>query len=376
MALSSKALIPWLVSLVLLFCLIARDLSVANSAWSPQYALADIALSVLPSFDQRSWRENFVYNGSSLEDYVMKNLRHLGYETKPMNYSKGCTIWTSETENAKRLRQFRANLARYHMKLRSFHSPYKDIREVLDKANVCKSLEVSSGQTLINLFQGELSESRSGFIEPILPPLRSPSFCFNRMTGILSLDYLIHDFVEICEQLKPSSRIVFFDLGASLHFHGKKIDSPALYIPELFSKFGMPFDHIYAFELTPTDPSELYDKVPDDLKTVYHWYNVGVSAETNSTRNPWNLIRGRFKEDDLVIVKLDIDTPSVELPLADQLLKDPELHRLVDHFYFEHHVYLEELKESWGPNISGSVADSLRLFHGLRKAGIAAHSWV
>ena len=189
------------------------------------------------------------------------------------------------------------------------------------------------------------------------------------------MDYLVQDFVALCQQLTPKSRTIFVDLGASLQFHGSA-QSPALYITTLFSKFGFPFDHIYAFEITPTSPNVAYDKVPDKIRAAYHWNNVGISADVQSNKHPWNFIRQNFNEDDVVVVKLDIDTPSVELPLVEQLLNDTSLHSLIDHFYFEHHVHLKELEDSWGTDVKGSVADSLRLFHGLRKAGVAAHSWV
>lgn len=78
-----------------------------------------------------------------------------------------------------------------------------------------------------------------------------------------------------------------------------------------------------------------------------------------------------------VVVKLDIDTSSIEVPLAKQLLESPELSKLVDVFYFEHHVYLKELGESnWGASMVGTLQESLELFTGLRKAGVDAHSWV
>ena len=46
----------------------------------------------------------------------------------------------------------------------------------------------------------------------------------------------------------------------------------------------------------------------------------------------------KYNEDDIIIVKLDVDTPSVELPLAHQLLEDERFAKVVDHFYCEHHV--------------------------------------
>ena len=75
----------------------------------------------------------------------------------------------------------------------------------------------------------------------------------------------------------------------------------------------------------------------------------------------------------IVIVKLDIDTPEVELPMVQQLVDMPELQRLVDVFYFEHHVQLTGLRV-WG-KMKGSVLSSLELFSSLRNKGVDAHYW-
>ena len=81
-------------------------------------------------------------------------------------------------------------------------------------------------------------------------------------------------------------------------------------------------------------------------------------------------------KDDFIVVKLDIDTSSVEVPLVYQLLQDECFVGLIDQFYFEHHVYLQELARWWGPSANGTVSESLCLFQSLRRKGIGAHSWV
>ncbi len=78
----------------------------------------------------------------------------------------------------------------------------------------------------------------------------------------------------------------------------------------------------------------------------------------------------------VVVIKLDIDTSWIEVPLANQILESPELLKLVDAFYFEHHVHLLELRGDWGGSMSGSIYDSIKLFTDFRKAGVDAHFWV
>ena len=70
------------------------------------------------------------------------------------------------------------------------------------------------------------------------------------------------------------------------------------------------------------------------------------------------------------MVKLDIDTSRIEVPLAMQLLENPKIHKLVDVFYFEHHVHLNQLAGAWGGSMKGSVQDSLQLFTQIREKGL------
>lgn len=92
--------------------------------------------------------------------------------------------------------------------------------------------------------------------------------------NLLSLEYLVHDFYSICKTLKPRTRTIFVDMGASLAYHSSQ-DSPAVYINKIYRKFGIHFDHIYAYEITPTKPEDAYKKVPDELMSSFHWINVG-----------------------------------------------------------------------------------------------------
>jgi hypothetical protein len=254
--------------------------------------------------------------------------------------------------------------------------PIADLRLQLapDESNideVCGQVDMN----LKALFPSrQLSMGSAGWMEPLLPPFRHADFCYNRK-ALLDLTFLVHDFGAMCRKLKRTSRTVLIDMGASLDFHGGTT-SPAVYLTELYRKFGFSFDHIYAFEVTPKKPADVFKKVPDHLKSSYHWINVGVETDPASSLNPLKMLLDSFNEDDFIVVKLDIDTASVEMPLAHQLLNDTALHGLVDQFYFEHHVYLKEIANNWGKTMQGSVQDYLELFIGLREAGVAAHSWV
>ena len=103
----------------------------------------------------------------------------------------------------------------------------------------------------------------------------------------------------------------------------------------------------------------------------------GVSQEEGHKLNPLHSIIKQLNEDDFIVLKIDIDTPAVEMPLVKQLLEDKDgiYHRLIDQFYFEHHVRLWEMMAWWGKGLPESIKESLDLFYNLRRKGIPAHFW-
>ena len=106
--------------------------------------------------------------------------------------------------------------------------------------------------------------------------------------------------------------------------------------------------------------------------------STGVNHKEGNQLNPLNSILQKFKEDDFIVLKLDIDINTIELPLAHQLLAggvNGTYHRLIDQFYFEHHVHLSEIAYAWNESMVGTMKDSLDLFYGLRSKGIPAHFW-
>jgi hypothetical protein len=326
------------------------------------------------------------YQSAPLEQYLVDNAISLGFNKTGdagEDMASGCEVWNNgENPMYNTTQIFRRELKYYHANVTSFEQ-LPDLRTLFldgetNRDEVCKRAELDPENGLLEGFFNEsrqLSYSSSGYIEPLFPPMRHPDFCDRR--SVMSLAYLVHDFGAMCRRLKKTSRIVLFDLGASLEFHGgNPMDSPALYLLSLYRKFGLPFDHIYAFEISEKNSQHVFDQIPDEILAAYHWINVGVSADISSKNNPWNLLLKNYNEDDLIIIKLDIDTGSIEVPLAHQLLNDTRFHGLVDQFYFEHHVKLWDIAYAWSDTMVGSVQESMELFQGLRKKGIPSHFWV
>jgi len=315
------------------------------------------------------------YQSSSAERYMLDNAMALGYNMSSRNSLKPtCPLWTDQKLPVHyNLSQYLKELTNYTKRVGAF-KPIQDLRLSLhENHDICDTVDLD----LPAIFPSQQLSFGSSFgaIEPMLPPFRHPDICANYHKSIFNMNYMVHDFAQMCRRLKPTSRTILVDMGASLEFHGGRAQ-PAIYLTNLYRKFGFPFDHIYAYEVSPKTPQQVFKAVPEKLLAAYHWINLGVESDPKSKMNPLRMLLDNYNEDDLIVVKLDIDTPSIELPLAMQLLKDERYTGLIDHFYFEHHVNLKELVGAWGASVNGSVLDSINLFMGLREKGIAAHSWV
>ena len=318
----------------------------------------------------------FTYTPSTLEAFVAESKEVLGLVGNGAENYYGCKLWHDKSLSiSSSLAQYLVDLESYTSLWRNFPGVRNIQYHLAKDSNACSMLRLHE-DGLSGIFKsGHLSVGQTGMVEPLLPPLRHPGICLGEGDKLLDLSFLVHDFEAMCLKLKQTSRIVFFDLGASLSFHGNR-ESPALYLMELFQQFGFQFHHIFAFEVTKADPENVFEVVPEEYLTSYHWMNVGVDAKEGAKLNPLRMIADAFNEDDFVIMKLDIDNSQLELSLMKQILKNPLLHRLIDHLYIEHHVHLKELAGSWGSSMEGTVEESLEFFRNLREAGISVHYWV
>jgi hypothetical protein len=326
-----------------------------------------------------------------LEEYVLENGRKMNYHRIKINKRpRGCDIWKYKNASSvyKELTDYRKELNEYEALLQQHLNSSQqkdDLRLHLtdtDKS-ICDTLELHP-QGLKGIFKNSngLSQLKgsSGYVEPLIAPLRHPKVCFPTPEDkhIMNMGYLVHDFAAMCRHnLKPNSRTVFIDMGAALDFHGTEI-TPAVYITKMYQSFGFHFDHIYAYEVQQKDPNDVYSRIPNDLKAAYHWYNVGVNATVDHPNNPLHTILQKYNEDDFIIVKLDIDSPDIENPMAEFVANggiNNTLANLIDAFYFEHHVNLAEMAPYWKKTMRGSVQHSLQIFQQMRKIGIASHYW-
>jgi len=141
---------------------------------------------------------------------------------------------------------------------------------------------------------------------------------------------------------------------------------------EYFRSISLHFDRIIAFEATEYSPRGYWNQIPDDIIGLFTFINTGV--ENSGKFNPWNILKSIAKVHDYVIIKLDIDSPAVEDELVSQILNDKSISSLIDEMFFEMHIRIKEMVNSWG-NPPSELKDTYVCFTKLRQLGIRMHSW-
>ena len=218
------------------------------------------------------------------------------------------------------------------------------------------------------------------YIEPLVSFLRHPgAVCFSNNPQDKS--YII--LPSALNIISKGAKKYFFDVGASTYIAGLGGDSQKWFVDN-YRLQGIEFDHIFGWEAKPTRPSKQWNSVPPDIKRKSSWYNIPASSEKGHPDNPWTFVREIANKEDFIVVKIDIDTPKVEIELVMQLLEDPVLLSLVDEFYFEHHVHGNPMQfRGWGnlrrknENVPHpGIEHSYKIFQILREKGVRAHSWV
>mmetsp|Transcript_16627 Transcript_16627/g.20317 ORF Transcript_16627/g.20317 Transcript_16627/m.20317 type:complete len:442 (+) Transcript_16627:173-1498(+) len=359
------------------------------------------------------------YKPASVEQSIMDHLVEWGWDKAAR--VPGCNIWTKENnEDGQKnklyepLRNFRRELREYYKIIGEFKPIVGNLKEEIiktshsslsspgdanigdansnasnmslsTKEDICKTLRLHP-EGLPGIFSGSVQlshTSTSGYIEPLTTPMRHPDFCFDTSDkeALMDMTYLIHDFEAMCLTIQPTSRMILIDMGASLSYHDEKEVKaevpPIVHLLNLYEKFGFQFDHIYGFEVSFTEPNRVFNELlPKKYMPSYHWINAGVSSEIGHVLNPLDSILRQYNKDDFIIVKVDIDTADIEMPLVHQLLEDASFHGgVVNQLYFEHHVKMKEMAPIWRSAMKGSLKETFDLFFGLRERGIPAHFW-
>jgi hypothetical protein len=175
----------------------------------------------------RSTKPSDTYVPALVEDFVLEHSMALGFES--VANPSGCAIWTNQSVSThyKELQLYLKELQTYSDWVKNFPPIQDDIREHLRQAQangvsqeqICSKLQPFPNNGGVEQFfggSGQVSHTHhGGFVEPLLPPMRHPQLCFDFRKSLMNMEYMVHDFSHLCQQLTPTSRIVFLDMGAS-----------------------------------------------------------------------------------------------------------------------------------------------------------------
>jgi len=212
-------------------------------------------------------------------------------------------------------------------------------------------------------------------LEPLAGILRDPTFVCD---GIdfgkeFSIDWLV--LANRGEAVSSEAKSILYDAGGT-----RFMDAMHFFVSK-YEQRGITFDQIYVWEAVAQGLEAYWEGTPPEVRSKWEsrltfYDGVPCSSDPNHEHNPPNRILRDCRPEDFCAFKLDIDTPSVELPIVQQLMDSPQFGDVLDEFFFEHHVAGLMQLYGWGDDVNGTFADSYAIFEGLRKMGIRAHSWI
>lgn len=176
-------------------------------------------------------------------------------------------------------------------------------------------------------------------------------------------------------------RYYLLDAGTS------RFDSSLWYFLCAYDIRRFDFDRIFGWEYTIQQPREFWEHVPKLYTSRYHFYNYPVASDPDSSHSPSRVIKEIANPGDFIAFKLDIDTSSIEIPIAMSVASDPELRKLVSEFFFEFHFLCPILRHAWGstfPNQTEAMKtygidltrySVMKLFSSYREHGIREFSF-
>jgi len=249
----------------------------------------------------------------------------------------------------------------------------------VDKGSITQKLGMDTGSSKFSRLckQGHSMQ----LIEPLAGILRDPRFlCPDASPEMeFSIDWLVLADVGSV-RLAPESKRYLFDAG------GTRFMDAMNFFTSKYLERGIVFDHVYVWEAVPQGAEAYWADTPAETRAFWEprltfYDGVPVTADpADQQNNPVNRIHQLCADRDFCAFKLDIDTPSVELPIVQQFIAQPDATRAsLDELFFEHHVHGLMQNYGWGFDegaVDGTFADSYGLFTKLRQLGVRAHSWI
>ncbi|KAL4514649.1 hypothetical protein Ndes2437B_g01026 [Nannochloris sp. 'desiccata'] len=215
-------------------------------------------------------------------------------------------------------------------------------------------------------------------IEPLVGYFRHP-YAISQCTPqgqntvhVLDLSYLVFRGMSLdaFNALYPGRKYLI-DLG---------INGPnrsLLWFQERYNKMGIEFDEVWGWEKRELDPQSFWRYVPSSIYSKLHFMNVAVDLNFDE-RHPLEVIRNLYKDGDYVALKLDIDSPGFEEIIADRILDDPEILKILGDFYYEMHFGAPYFPYHNIPSNDSiyNMENVMAFFVQLRDKGLRAHYWV
>ena len=98
----------------------------------------------------------------------------------------------------------------------------------------------------------------------------------------------------------------------------------------------------------------------------------------------FGVLKQQARPEDFVVLKLDVDTPTLEMAMVRAIADREDIFPLIDELLFEYHVSLRSLANSTeAASVSAvmgmsnsTVNEAVQLMQRLRQRGIRAHFWV
>ena len=222
---------------------------------------------------------------------------------------------------------------------------------------------------------GEEPREEVYLIEPLTQLLRAYGVTQQDSRNLLSRNYILLADRPALKPLTHGSTNFYIDLGASTWNSGAGGPSQNWFF-KTYEKRGLQIDRALLWEVTKKDMPKVFAEVPSKYLHAYQYFNIPAKSGKYDLDNPLNMLKKMVKRFDFVSLKIDIDTPSIENPLIQQLLDDVENYApIVNEFFFEHHVRNPTMLKWWKTKVSGTLADSYALHLKLRKHGIRSHGW-
>lgn len=211
-------------------------------------------------------------------------------------------------------------------------------------------------------------------IEPLVQLLRYFGVCESQSDNLLNRGYLVFDSgKDLRVKIRQS---MYIDLGASTYDSGAGGLSSKWFF-ESYKARGLPIDRALLWEINLHQPKDVFDQVPGEFFHAYQYFIIPVETRADHPKNPFKILKSIVRKHDFVAVKIDIDTPSIENELTDQLVENLDIMApLIDEFFYEHHVRSPTMMRlGWGNTVTGELEDTYKLHLKLRNRGIRSHGW-